>query len=199
MMRSDEQLEHLLRQAHGAEAFEGDALAPLARVGGWRSAVLAIAACLGLAAAWWAMPAAGPTRPPARVMGTGAVAARPGATRSVVLAISEDAAGEVACVRWADHCPVPGTRLADMGEADLARLGAELGCEPGEGRVLIVGMEGPAGAVPASDAEVARIAGCFRDAAACGEGAGAGFDSSGCAATVCAAPTVAVRVASLVR
>ena len=120
----------------------------------------------------------------------------PAATRAIVLAIAEGPAGELTCVRWKDHCLTPGSRLADLAAGDLESIGTELACDASSPRLLIVGLEGPASSLPASDAEALSLAGCFSASAACGTG---GFDEGGCSAAACALPSVSVRVASLVR
>ena len=213
MNLSDRQLERLLHAAAQAQGLDHAAHEPLARLRPslrptFRSPALLMAACLGLAAAaaWFLTPAASP--PPHSAATRTAVPAptkltrvptptgQPGATRAVVLAIAEGPGGELTCVRWKDHCLTPGSRLADLAVGDLESIGTELACDASSPRLLIVGLEGPASSLPASDAEALSLAGCFRASAACGTG---GFDEGGCSAAACALPSVSVRVASLVR
>ncbi|MFN0011436.1 MAG: hypothetical protein ACKVS8_07310 [Phycisphaerales bacterium] len=195
MNLSDAQLEGLLRAAHEAEDFERDALRPVGRI--WTAARvgLALAACLALctAAVWLLAPGTG-TVAPTGLATAPAVLAPP--ARTVVMAIAEDEAGQLACVGWADHCLTPGTTLADLDTGELESIGAALACSPTSPRVLIVGLEGPAASLPRSDAEALSIAGCFRTSASCHSNT---FDEHSCANVVCAAPSVAVRIASLVR
>ncbi len=195
MTLSDAQLEGLLRAAHEAEAFERDALKPVGRIWTGGRAGLAVAACVavGTLVVWLLVPRAGPAAPVAIRTSPSIPAA---AFRTVVMAIAEDDAGQLACVGWADHCLTPGTTLADIDTGELESIGAALACIPTSPRVLIVGLEGPAASLPSSDAEAWSIAGCFRASAWCDTST---FDERSCANTVCAAPTVAVRIASLLR
>ncbi len=213
MNLSDHQLERLLRAAVQAESLDGSAHEPLARLGParppvFRAPALLMAACIGIAAvvAWFLVPMAskpgralverGGTSSPAPVARAVSAGGQPAATRAIVLAIAEGPAGELTCVRWKDHCLTPGSRLADIAAGELESIGTELACDASSPRLLIVGLEGPASSLPASDAEALSLAGCFRASAACGTG---GFDEGGCSTAACALPSVSVRVASLVR
>ena len=212
MKLSDSQIERLLRAAVQATRLDEGADAPLARIVPERRPVLRhpallMAACLGVAggAAWFftrpAVRPVPPTSPAIAMRGdAGAVVRATGnpvaVTRAVVLAIAEGPGGELTCVRWADQCLMPGTQLADLDTGELESIGAALTCDASSPHVLIIGLEGPASSLPASDAEALSLAGCFRASSSCGFG---GFDESGCSTAACALPSVAVRVASLVR
>ncbi|MBL8990736.1 MAG: hypothetical protein JNJ48_04050 [Phycisphaerae bacterium] len=110
----------------------------------------------------------------------------------VLLAIAEDAFGEVRCVRWS---PIAwgGRHLGEVSPEELKLAGVAMNCDPAAERIIVVGLEGARGELPATDDQASAIASCLMRAAPCGPGA---FDPDRCALSGggCVGPTLAVRV-----
>jgi hypothetical protein len=87
----------------------------------------------------------------------------PVGANSVVLAIVPDDRGELRCVRWLPGplCGAGGPGLAGVHADELRAMGMGMLCEETAPRVLVVGLEGPAGSLPASDAHAADLARCI--------------------------------------
>lgn len=198
----DNQLQTLLGLAHEAECMD---TAPPQRARtaitrpGARLALLAasIAVVAGLVALWALVPGsptstahrsastAGPTDAGAHVQPVG--------DGAVVLAIAQSDTGELRCVRWSPpHWA--GRSLRDVTTEELQSVGLSMVCDNLAQRLLVVGMEGPAAKLPASDQSAMQMAQCVLTAPGCGVG---GFDPQVCRATGCVPGDVSVRVESV--
>lgn len=198
----DNQLQTLLGLAHDAECL--DAGTPVgaerspARAGA-RFALLAASIVLvaGLTALWVLIPGS-PTSvahhtsvPPRPTGGTEPnPAPRDGA---VVLAIVQSDTGELRCVRWSPP-QWSGRSLRDVTNEELQSVGLSMVCDNLAQRLLVVGMEGPAAKLPASDQSAMQMAQCVLMAPGCGVGV---FDPQVCRATGCVPGDVSVRVESV--
>ncbi len=82
---------------------------------------------------------------------------------AVVLAIVPDDAGELRCVRWlrGPLAGASGLGLAGVHADELRAMGLGMLCEETAPRILVVGLEGPAGSLPASDSHAADLARCI--------------------------------------
>lgn len=206
MKLTDGQLERLLTLANQAERLARPEVGVLVKRRGWKlvSGGLAAAAALALVAgAWWLAarggvdPRAATTRPAMRT--AHAPAATPTERESVssmLLAIAENAAGEMSCVGVRRDALAHGRTWSEMETGELERLGREAACDAQAPRLLVVGLQGPAQRLPSTDDEAVRLAGCLRAASGCGTES---FNAGTCAASGCALPGVNVRVASITR
>jgi hypothetical protein len=104
-------------------------------------------------------PQPGPAKLPALASGQDAEGPRPAA---MVLAVAEEPDGALACVNWKDLALAPGRSLADLRPEELRSLaGLAHSCGPRTGRVWVVALQGPAGALPRGDQCAADFATCI--------------------------------------
>lgn len=202
-MLDDRHLEELLCAAHQVDLMEQESAQSTARhtwkierTVAWVAGGLAAAAAVALVAnlSW---PVGGAAVPD----GSGPVAVRPvpeviakpaEARESVLMAIAEDDAGGLRCVKWSPG--VWGQRpLSDVASEELRSIGLSLGCETAVRRLLVVGMEGPTALLPHSDAHASEVAQCILRQPPC---AADGFDRGACSAAGggCVGSDVSVRV-----
>lgn len=81
---------------------------------------------------------------------------------AMVLAVAEEADGGLACVNWKDLALAPGRSLADLRPEELRSLaGLAHSCGPRTGRVWVVALQGPSGALPRGDQCAADFATCI--------------------------------------
>lgn len=202
-MLSDDRLENLLRDAHALESFDHSGVATPAKElwtnrwgqgGGRRSGwLLAAAAAVALIVVPVVMlnggkaKSAGQHAPP----GTDAVAAPPRA--SLLMAVYQNDAGKFSCVNWSADA-LKGRKISSLSAEELTRIGLTLSCDPAAARILVVGLEGPASALPSSDARAHAVAQCLTSSPPCASGV---FNPQTCASAGCLAQEVTVRVESL--
>lgn len=202
---NDRRLMQLLEDARLAAELErpfGAAGASHGRARGlWIGLAAACAAAAVALAALWLWPTARTTGPGALAAGerarsqhaaTADVPAVAPAREWVLLAIAEDAFGEMRCVRWS---PIAwgGRHLGEVSPEELKLAGVAMNCDPAAERIIVVGLEGARGELPTSDDQASAIASCLLRAAPCGPGE---FDPERCALTGggCVGPSLAVRV-----
>lgn len=88
---------------------------------------------------------------------------------SVVLAIADDGAGRLHCVRWCADV-LGGRAINELHDAELEAIGWDLACEEFVPRLVVVGVEGPKAWVPTNDAEAKQLAQCLLESAGLGPG-----------------------------
>ncbi len=119
------------------------------------------------------------------------VAASP--TSSLLLAVYQNGAGKLSCVNWSTDV-LKGRAVTSLSANELTRLGLTLACDPEAARILVVGLEGPAGSLPCSDARAQAVAQCLSTTPPCAAGV---FNPRTCAAAGCLDTDVKVRIESL--
>jgi hypothetical protein len=209
-MLSDKRLENLLRDAHALEAFERVGAPPgsakpwpnTARPGGGEPryrGLLAAAAVLALIVTpvvLYKGLTGGTAKQTPVVVGTPDKAPdhpTPPPTSSLLLAVYQNDAGKFSCVNWSADA-LKGRAIASLTADELTRLGLTLACDPGAARILVVGLEGPAAALPTSDDRAKAVAQCLSTTPPCASGT---FDPQTCASAGCLDNQVTVRIESL--
>lgn len=207
-MLSDDQLEQLLRDAHAVEAFHrGDDVPAPKTVRPWSNASAAgpryrwlalAAAALALIAipvAIYSTRSSGTIAPRQTTIATPDRQTAPDAvpTSSLVLAVYQNDAGKLSCVNWSAEA-FHGRTLASLTSEELTRVGLSLSCDPTAARVLVVGMQGPASALPTTDDHARAVAQCLSTSAPCTSGS---FNPTTCASSGCLSQQVQVRIESL--
>lgn len=212
-MLNDREIECLLRAGHQVDLAEAEVLrdepAVAGRIGGrrWDRLVMwgSIAAMVTVGVVVWLVAGRGSGATPGKIElvaapGPGEVVVAPSPPSAVeshgtvVMAIVEDDAGGLRCVRWSPG--VLGQRkLNEIRPDELRALGMTMVCAESPRRVLVVGMEGPRReVVPTSDAHATDMARCILSSPACGSGV---FDAGRCAQAGCVGSDVSVRVESV--
>ena len=199
-MLSDKRLENLLRDAHAIETFERDggthlkAKPVVVRRKTVRWAFYAAAAVLLFAGLQIAINAF--SAPPKQT----SHAAKPADAHtplppksSLLLAVYQNDAGKLSCVNWSAEA-LNGRTISSFSTDELTRMGLALACDPSAARILVVGLEGPAAALPTSDARAQAVAQCLSSTTPCGSGT---FNSQTCASAGCLDHEVTVRVESV--
>ena len=113
---------------------------------------------------------------------------------SVVMAIAQDSAGGIRCVRWAEHEWSGGRQLSEVDAAELQALGKLMICEREAPRVVVVGLEGPGQMLPQSEAFATEVARCIVATSACQQ---PGWNAAGCAESSCMPGSVTMRMETL--
>lgn len=198
-MISDERLLQMLRDADALNALEhGRTPAPAVRR--TRLIPFAIAAAVLIAGAGLALFGSRDRSSPGSPVEIAAVAPRPESpdpaaapTSSLLLAVYQNGAGKLSCVNWSTDV-LKGRAITSLSANELTRLGLTLACDPEAARILVVGLEGPAGSLPSSDARAQVVAQCLSTTPPCAEGV---FNPRTCAAAGCLDTEVKVRIESL--
>jgi len=198
-MLDDDRLQRLLRDAHALERFERGAAAPAARPVAsrvwWAAGVAAAVAVLSAGA--WLFGSRGPAPSPRDGVvnaGTRPVGAAPvEQVASLLLAVYQDDDGTLSCVNWSADA-LKGRAMSSLTADELTRMGLALACDPQAARILVVGLEGPAGALPSSDARAQVVAECLSTTPPCAPGT---FNPRTCASAGCLDTEIKVRIESL--
>ncbi|HZW07457.1 MAG TPA: hypothetical protein VFF65_10060 [Phycisphaerales bacterium] len=198
-MLSDDRLQQLLRDAHALESFERGGGTPAVKTRSRRvwwavkaAAVLAVAGAVVLVVG--NRPAPSPpadsivstVKPPVAPVPAENVA-------SLLLAVYQDDDGTLSCVNWSSDA-LKGRAIASMTADELTRMGLALACDPQAARILVVGLEGPAAALPSSDARAQVVAECLSTTPPCAPGT---FNPRTCASAGCLDTEVKVRIAAM--
>lgn len=80
--------------------------------------------------------------------------------RGALLAIIEDDAGHIECVKWAEHDWGQGRTLAEAKASELVALSLMMACDRTPRRMTVVGLRGPVSELPLGDARAAEFASC---------------------------------------
>lgn len=113
------------------------------------------------------------------------------ASSTVLMAIMQDDAGKLDCVRWSGEI-LKGRALAEVSDDELRAMGMNLLCTDQSRRLLVVGMQGPTVKLPQSDSTAREIASCMLGAPACASDAA--FNPAHCASSGCIDAQVNIRV-----
>lgn len=113
---------------------------------------------------------------------------------SVVMAIVQDQAGGIRCVRWTEHEWSEGRNLDQVDSAELKALAKTLVCERDAPRVVVVGLEGPAPTLPQSESMATEVAECILRSPTCHP---ATWSPTSCAQQACMPEAVRVRFETL--
>ena len=192
-MLSDDRIQQLLRDAHAVESFErGEAPVAKVRTRRWAyyaAAVIGLYVCLHLTLSVVLVPRT-PRDPQIQPL---VVQPEPVTQSSILLAVYQNDAGKLSCVNWSADA-LKGRAVSSLSTEELTRLGLTLACDPAAARILVVGLEGPAAALPTTDDRAKAVAQCLSASPPCASGV---FNPKTCASAGCLDNNITVRIESL--
>jgi hypothetical protein len=196
-MLNNDRLQQLLRDAHALESFErgetASRSAPRRRSTRW---VIAVAALIALyVGVQLTLDIAATPKQPVKMTGAKPKSSDPVAppTASLLLAVYQNDSGHLSCVNWSADA-LKGRAMSSLTAEELTRLGLALACDPQAARILVVGLEGPAAALPSSDDRAKLVGQCLSTSPPCASGV---FNPTTCASAGCLDHQVKVRIESL--